>query len=405
MTLRQTVDRALEQNPDILLARFDQRTAQANVDIARDPFTPRMAVGSGLAYNNGFPLSIEGAAPSVFQAQVNQFLFNRQQTYTIARAREKARGAAIDSLSKQDEAVYRVAAAFFDAERTTRELDMARKQVTSLETVTETVRTRVNEGRELPLELKKAQLLVAKARQRAEALQSDQVAAEALLASLLGFEESDRVTPAADIRETVPLPPTEDEAVERALKNSRELRKIESDLIAEGLDIRAQKAARLPRVDLIAKYGLLARFNNYEDYFNTFKRHNALVGMSFQIPLLVGPAASALSAQAEINSSRLRVQRNSARSRISLDTRKTFRAVQEANTASDVARLDLDVTREQLSVLLAQYGEGRASLRQVEDTRFLENEKWIAFHEAQYALERARLDLLRQTGDLLAAIR
>ena len=78
LTLRQTVDRALEQNPDILLARFDQRTAQSNVDIARDPFTPRMAVGSGLAYNNGFPLSIEGAAPSVFQAQVSQYLFNRQ---------------------------------------------------------------------------------------------------------------------------------------------------------------------------------------------------------------------------------------------------------------------------------------------------------------------------------------
>ena len=405
MTLSQTVDRALEQNPDVLLARFDQKSALASVDIARDPFTPRIAVGSGVAYNNGFPLSIEGAAPSVFQAQVNQYLINRQQTYTVAREREKARGSAIDVQSKQDEAVYRTATAFYDAERTAKELDMARRQVTSLETVVDTVRTRVNEGRELPIELKKAQLLLARARQRVQALETDRDAAEALLALLLGFEEGDRVSPVADIREPVALPLTEQDAVDRAMKNSRELRKIESDLIAEGLDIRAQKAARTPRVDLIAKYGLLSRFNHYEDYFNTFKRHNVLIGMSFQIPLLVGPAVSALSSQAELNSAKLRVRRNSARSRIALDARKAYRTVQETNTASDVARLDLDVARDQLSVLLAQYAEGRVSLRQVEDARFLENEKWIAFHEAQFALERARLDLLRQTGDLMAAIR
>jgi outer membrane protein len=157
-------------------------------------------------------------------------------------------------------------------------------------------------------------------------------------------------------------------------------------------------------VDLVAKYGILAKFNNYEDFFKTFQRHNGLVGISIQVPVLVGPAVSALSAQAEVNAARLRVRRTAIRHRISLDTRKSYRDVSEAQAGADVARLDLDVSREQLSVVLAQMGEGRASLEQVEAARFGENEKWIGFYEAHYALEHARLDLLRQTGSL-ASIR
>jgi hypothetical protein len=55
--------------------------------------------------------------------------------------------------------------------------------------------------------------------------------------------------------------------------------------------------------------------------------------------------------------------------------------------------------------VLAQMGEGRASLRQVEEARFNENEKWIAFYDAQFNAERARLNVLRQTGELLAALK
>jgi hypothetical protein len=34
-----------------------------------------------------------------------------------------------------------------------------------------------------------------------------------------------------------------------------------------------------------------------------------------------------------------------------------------------------------------------------------EEEKWIAFYDAQHALERARMDLLHQTGTIVAALK
>ena len=47
MTLRQAVDRALEQNPDIALARLDEQKAQQAVRLTKAPFSPRIDAGSG----------------------------------------------------------------------------------------------------------------------------------------------------------------------------------------------------------------------------------------------------------------------------------------------------------------------------------------------------------------------
>jgi outer membrane protein TolC len=127
--------------------------------------------------------------------------------------------------------------------------------------------------------------------------------------------------------------------------------------------------------------------------------------VSFQIPLFAGPGVDARAAQAEGDAARLRIELQGTRNRISLDAQRLYREVRQAETAREVAKLDLDVAREQVSVLLAQMEEGRAPLRQVEEARFTEDEKWIAFVDSNYALEAARLNLLKQTGELLAALR
>jgi hypothetical protein len=78
--------------------------------------------------------------------------------------------------------------------------------------------------------------------------------------------------------------------------------------------------------------------------------------------------------------------------------------VKKAETAVEVAGLDLDVAREQLSMDLAQMQEGRATLRQVEEARVVENHKWIAFYDAQYSLEKAKWNVLRLTGEVMASV-
>ena len=404
MTLRQAVETALKQNPDIALARFDEEKARQGVRVARDPFTPRLIVGSGLAYSNGFPMSIEGSAPSVVQGHIVQDLFNRQQTMAVAQAKEDARGATLATTSKRDEVVYRTASLYLDAERAGRIGEFAHKQADSLQAVLETVRAQLREGRVLPLAEKSSAANVAHARQSAELLDDDVAASETALAMALGFSAEDRVHPVAEARPMPALPKSEEEAVQAALDANKDLRRLESQIASKQLEMRGVKAQRLPRVDLVAQYSLLAKFNNYAEFFSKFQRNNEQIGMSFQVPLAVGPGVGAQIAQTQADISRLRVDLNNTRNRLRSDLQQSFRNVHKAETAAEVARLDLDVAREQLSVYLAQMQEGRATLRQVEEARVAENDKWMAFYDAQYSMERARWSVLRLTGDLLAAV-
>lgn len=405
MTLRQALQRALRQSPEIAMARLDELKAREAVRLQKDPFTPRIYVGSGLAYTNGFPMSIDGAAPSVIQARATQFLFNRQQSYVVAQTRETARGAGIAASAKRDDVAYRTATLFLDAERTARAGETQRREIDSLEKVLQTVQNRVQEGRELPIEVKRAEFNLARARELAESLEADRETAETSLAIVLGFTADDRVRPSAEDHAALPMPPSENAAVESALSFNKDLRSLQSQIAAKGLESRAAKAARLPHVDLVAQYGLFATFNHYQDYFLKYQRNNGEIGASFQLPLLPGPGVGAAAAQAEADAAKLRIQVTAARNQIMADTRQAYRDVRKAESARDVARLDLDLAREQLSVDLALMQEGRVLLSQVEQSRVAESEKWVAFYDAQYTAERARWNLARLTGDLLAAAR
>jgi outer membrane protein len=404
LRLREALDLAVRQSPDVLLARFDDVRSQQALRIARDPFVPKVFAGSGLAWTYGFPMSIEGSAPSIVQVRAVQSIFNKPQMFNVARAREEARGSQFLFQQRREEALLRTTALFLDAERARRVLTRAKEQVATLGSMERAAIARVEEGRAIPLERRQASVTLARARQRVTLLEDEAAHLEHSLAVTLGLPAEDRVQPAEEERALPPLPANEEDAVRSALDSSFEVRKLQSDLIARGFDIRSAKAARLPRMDLVAQYGLFARFNNFEQYFNRFQRHNSVLGASFQIPLLAGPAASAQAAQAEAESARLRIQMNNTRNRIRLETVRLWKDVEHAREAHELANMDLELAREQTTILLAQLSEGRATQKQIDEARFLENEKWIVLSDAALLLERARYAMLNQTGSLSASL-
>jgi outer membrane protein len=405
LTLRQAVDRALLQNPEVAMAHLDEAKATEGIRVAKDPFTPRIGVGSGLAYSNGFPLSIEGSAPAAFQGKASMALFNRPQSYALAQSRESARGAAFATGEKSDEIAFRVASLYIDLDRATRLADTAQKQIESLQKVLETAQARVAEGRELAVVAQEANVNVLRARQRLMALEADRDYAGRNLAATLGYTAGDTVRPVDEDRAARIIPASEDAALRMAMASSKELKRLESNYTAKELEIKGDKAQRLPKVDLVAQYALLTRFSNYDQYFAKFQRNNGQLGASIQVPLLTGIGVKALTAQAESDRQHIRAEMQVARNRITLELHQSYLDIQKADIARELAQADLDLARSQLSVILAQMNEGRAALRQVEEARFNENEKWIAFYDAQFNLERARLNVLRETGELTAALR
>jgi outer membrane protein TolC len=404
LTREQAVEIALRQNPDLMLARLEEQQAVERVREVRDPFVTKLVVGSGLAYTSGFPMSIEGSAPSLLQARAIQTLYDRPHRFQLAAARENARGAVHNTAATRDEVVHRIAVMHLNAQRAVRVLQLVEQQAASLQAIADAVKARVEEGRELPVEARAAELRLAQSRQRLRALRMEREQLERQLAITLGFPSEDRVIAAETESTAVPTPDSESAAIDEAISNSKDLKQLESAMQAKQLQMKGFKASRWPKVDLVAQYALFSKFNNLQDYFNRFERHNYQFGASFQLPVFPGSGVSSQAVQAELDVIRLRTQYNQARELLSVNTRKAYQDLRVAQEAQEVARMDLDVTRERLSVALAQLQEGRASVRQVEELRSLEADKWLAFFDAQHTLERARLDLLQQTGTIAAAL-
>jgi outer membrane protein len=404
LTLRQALELALAQNPDLLLARLDQQKARYQVTVTHDPFSPKVFAGSGAAWSTGFPNSIDGSAPSIVTVKTQMAIFNRPQSYLVAQANEDVRGAGVDVARRQEEVIYRVASLYLDAEQAARSLEAAQRQADNLTRVRELMAQRVAEGRELEIESKKANLAVLRAGQRVDNLSMDLTTAESSLAQALGFAADDRARVATEERAPLVVPVSEEASIEKALEGSNELRRLESNMQSKMLEIKSYRAERLPKVNLVAQYSLFAKYN-YQDYFAKFQRNNAQLGASIEIPLIVGRASQAESLQAEEDIAKLRIEVGRTRARITGDLRVAYQNLKRAEAGRDVARADLDVTREELTIDLAQMDEGRLPLAVVEALRATENEKWVAYYEAQHAAEVARLNVLRETGTLEAALR
>ncbi len=404
LTLRQALDMAMAQNPDLLLARLDQQKARSQVTVTRDPFSPKIYAGSGAAYTYGFPSSIEGSAPAIVQVKTQMALFNRPLSYQVAQSNEAARGAAIDVARKQDEVIYRVTSLYLDAEQAGRSLDAARRQAASLLRVRELMDQRVAEGRELAIESKKANLAALRANQHLDTLSLDLLNAEGALGLALGLGPDDRVRAASEERAPLAVGESEEASIEAALEGSKELKTLESNMQAKMLEIKSYRAERLPKINLVAQYSLFAK-STYQAYFTEFQRNNAQIGMSIEVPLITGRSGAALVSESQADIAKLRIEVSRTRARITNDLRAAYQDLKRAEMAREVARADLDLAREELTLDLAQMDEGRMPLAKVEAARATEDEKWLAYYESQHTAERARLNVLERTGTLEALMR
>src|SRR5579875_899157 len=265
LTLRQALELAARQNPDVTLARLDQQHTEAGVRVAQDPFRPKVILGSGAAYTYGYPNTIEGSAPAIFQVTTQQSLFNKPKSYGLAAARELARGAQYTSQDKIEDVAYQAADLFLTAGQIEHQQQILAEQLPSLKKVIDTVGASVAEGSELPLELKRAKVNLASSEEQLSAAQLDADYYEMMLAIVVGYPATDRVKPVDSDLRSADVPGSENDAVDMALHNSRQLKQMQSNVLAKEMDLRSYKTARWPQIDLVAQYSLFAKYT-YDQY-------------------------------------------------------------------------------------------------------------------------------------------
>ncbi len=398
LTLKSAIGLALRNSKDIEVAKIQASLAERSSMITKAEFMPNLYAGSGAGYTYGIPETPGGRAPSVFNVSYTEQVLNEPLRGQAKELQEQVRSRKIALEGVKNDVIARTAMAYLELVKVRHSLELLRKEQESAEKILQVTQERQSEGYELPVEVTKAQLTKAQVAQRILQLEEREDELEVFLRSQLGLgpEQGIAVTP-----EELPGEAEQEGAnlVALAMQNNNDLRLAESDVRAKEFRLKGEKRGYWPTLELVSVYSMLARFNNYSDFFKNFQRNNYNAGVQVQVPIFSPRIKGAINL-AQINLQTSQAMLKNKKDGVSGDVRQKTRRLRERDAAKEVARLELQLTQQNLTVLQTQFGEGKVNLREVERARLDESEKWMAYLDANFQRQQAQLELLKTAGQL-----
>jgi outer membrane protein TolC len=394
------------------VAAAEQARAHATYLEARNMFLPQMVVGSGLAKTYGFPLSIEGSAPAVFNLNYQSFLFNPAQRDFIKSAKQGWMAATSGTQDQRDATLLEAAISYIQLDTLTSRVRLLNQEQEEAYRLVSVVSDRVQAGVDSQMELTRAKLSAAQVRMK---LADAEGAADVLrerLSQLTG------VPPAAieTVNESIPDVPDlsqHPDIVGTALSKSPAVKAAEQEAASRELRARGEHKLMLPAVDAVGQYGLFSRYNGYDLYFTRFQRNNATLGVAVRFPFLNFPQRARAEA-ADADAVKAKRQTEVTKRQVSTDTLKLARAVKQLAAAEQVAQLDYQLSLAQADALQARIqaaapgapaapGQPAApppGPRDLQLARIQMNDKYSIYLDTSFELEKVRLQLLRAAGKL-----
>lgn len=398
LPLKRAVELALSHSTTAGVASADEQRAFASYREARNQFMPQFIIGSGLGKSWGFPLSLEGSAPAIVNLNSQSALLNPALRDFIRAAKTEAAAASSRTKDQRNEVIQDTVLSYAELskwEALRKHLGEEQENALTMEQI---VDERIQEGVDKPLARNQAKLITARVRLRMAEAQGAMDVLRNRLSHLTGL-------PAASI-ETAPdsVPPLpevkqEDDLPGKAVQTNPAVQAAETRATAQDFRARGEHRAMWPSVDFAAQYALLSTYNNYDLFFKTFQRHNATLGVAIRFPFLsASQRARAQSADAE--ALRARKQAEGAKNQVSEETLRLQRSVEQLAAAQQVADLEYQVAQSNLEATQVRVDAGTATVHDAEDARNQADERFNALQDANFQLERARIILLRATGEL-----
>jgi len=398
LTLKRAIELALENSKEIQVAKIQASVADRAAQITKSQFMPNLYAGSGAGYTYGIPETPGGRAPSIFNVSYTEQIFNEPLRGQAKETQEQSKAQKIALEDTKNSVITRTAMAYLELGKVRHSLDLLRKGQESAEKILQVTQDRQGEGYELPVEVTKAQLTKAQVIQRILQLEGREDELEVFLRYQLGFSGAQpiEVTP-----EELPGEAEQagDNLVAMAMTHNAGLQLAASDVRAKEFRLKGERRGYFPTVELVGIYSLLGKFNNYSQFFRTFQRNNFNAGIDVRVPIFSAPPKAAIG-MARINLEAAQVNLLNKKTELTADVRQKTRRVRERDAAKEVARLELQLAEQNVAVFQSQFAEGKLNLREVEKARLEENEKWMAYLDANFQKQQAQLELLKTAGQL-----
>jgi outer membrane protein len=402
LTLREAVTLALENSRDLRLARVQYAVALNEVRVDHAAFLPNLYTGGGYVYTYGFP-SVPGAGPpAVFQLAYTQSVFNPllKGQQRAAEERAKSQQAAINHT--RDDVMLRTASTYLELAEVRHLESLMNTDQASAEKILEITRERVQANQELPIEQTRAELTAARIRERLLKLQDRDDILTQQMRDLTAIPDSQSIT--VETEEPALASGLEQSQVtELSIENDRAVQEAENERAARQQLLRGAHLSYWPTADLVGQYSVLSKFNNYNLFYKTFQRNNINVGVEITIPLFAAKTgANVALAKSALNEAE--VELSNRRQEVRIESQQSTRESRELEASREVARLDLKLAQQDVELTQARLEDGKVTLRDLEQARLVEGDRWMAFLDADLAWQRSQLKILEATGQLAKAL-
>jgi outer membrane protein TolC len=400
LSLERAIRLALTHSTSSAIADADVQRAFASYRELRNNYIPQLIAGSGLGWSYGYPLTIAGSPPALFNVVAQSSVFNPSQSQFLKAAKIEWHASELQDKDQRNAVIQDVALTYAELAKWEARLVRLQQDEADAQKMEQAVAERVQEGVDSAVELNKARLTAARVRlHRLEAHGSADVLRRHL-STLTGLPVSSiEIAP-----ETIPaLPPVaaEEDLSQKAMASSPAIKLANQHSLAEAMRASGEHRALYPSVDFSAQYARFSTFNNYTRYFpqGTFQRDNATVGFGIRIPLF-NSSQRARADAADAEALKAKKQAEATRNQVAEETLKLQHAAEQQEAAREVAQLEYQLAQSGLEAAQTRVDAKTGTLHELVDARVQAAERFLLFQDADFEYQRVRMSLLRATGDL-----
>jgi outer membrane protein TolC len=398
VTLKHAVELALKHATGVNISAADEQHASASYRELRNSYIPQLNAGAGIGWSDGFPLSLEGAAPSLFNVTAQSALINPALKDFIRAAQSDIKVNSLRTKDQRNQVIQDTVLSYSELAKWERRLSGLRETQAEAQKMEAAVADRVKEGIDSEMDDSKARLSVARVGLRfAEASGAADVLREHL-SKLTGIPiASFEIDP--DSVPTLPTPKQDEDSLGKAIEANPAVQAAVEHARAQYLRVAGERRSLWPSIDFAAQYANLASYNNYERFYRSFQPNNATVGVAIHLPFL-NYAQHARVQEAQSEALKATTQAEASRNQVSEETLRLQRSVTQMQAARDVADLEYEIAQKNIEAVRTRMTSASANLHDLDNAQAQASERFITLQDVTFELERSQVALMCATGDL-----
>jgi outer membrane protein TolC len=400
ITLRRAVELALQHSPGLSVSTAEQEREMAAYRELRNSYIPQLNAGAGIGYTDGFPLGLEGGAPSLFNVTAQSALVNLGLSDFIRAARDDVKVDTLNNKDQRNQVIQDTVLSYAELAKWQRRLSGLQEAHEEEEKMQTAVEERLKAGIDSEMDATKARLSVARVRLRlAEATGAADVLREHL-AKITGVpREAFEIDP--DSMPSLPSAKQDNDVAEKTVDDNPSVQAAVERAHAQYLRMRGEKRSLWPTMDFAAQYANLTTINNYQRFYqpHSFQPNNVTVGVAFRLPFL-NLAQHARVEEAEADALKAKREAEATKNSVSEQTLRLQRSVTQMQAARDVAELEYEIAQQNVESVKTRMESSNANLHDLDNAQTQASERFITLQDVTFDLQRSQIELMRATGEL-----